>query len=85
MSSTFSSAAMCLLVQRAPVFRGRSTQSLVLCEMAPQLRPARQARERGGRDRPARSGCQEAWRPGAHFSHAPLRYFLAWNTLTPRS
>lgn len=37
---TFSSAAMCLLLHRAPTLRGRSTQSFVLCVMAPQLQGA---------------------------------------------
>lgn len=37
MSSTFSSAAMCFPVHLAPLDLGRSMQSLVLCDMAPQL------------------------------------------------
>lgn len=55
MSSTFSSAAMFFPVHLAPLLRGRSMQSRVLCAAEPQ------------------------------FSHAPLRYLVAWYTLAPRS
>lgn len=39
-SPTFSSAAMCLPVHFAPLLRGRSMQSRVACDIAPQLQHA---------------------------------------------
>ena len=91
-------AAMFLLVHFAPLARGRSRQSAVLWLMEPQLQGGREGGGGGGRHavctsrRHPGAGAEARIaahapppRAPTHFSQAPLRYLVAWNTFWPRS